>query len=201
VVARGTFVKNLYEITKGKEGAGRLKAINDEMRRIQNLVNKRIAKLEKLEKETGFQSPALKKLRESGYGHGATSAWKEEHLQEAEENYKAVLDFLKDKTSTVSGTKKNIKEIEEELHDAGWTGDHLTPDQYDMFKALAEKFYSESSKYKWYIINGNRDQDQMREAINQEIIALLGASDLDAALKMADQRLDELYLQSQRGAF
>lgn len=201
VKAKGKYVKNLYEVTKGKEGAARLKAINDESRRIQNLVNKRIAKLKKFEEETGITSPALRQLRESGYGLGATSSWKEEHLQQAEENYKAVLDFLKDKTSTITGLKENIKDLEKELHDNGWTGEHMTPDQYDMFKALAEKFYSESSKNKWYVINKNKDQNQMREAINQEIIALLEASDLDAALKMADMRLDELYLQSQRGAF
>lgn len=201
MVARGKYVKNLYEVTKGKEGAERVAAINAESKRIQNLVNKRIAKLTKLEAETGYTSPALRKLRESGYGHGATSKWGSGFVQEAEENYKAVLDFLKDKTSTVSGTKKNIREIEKELHDNGWTGEHMTPDQYDMFKALAEKFYSESSKNKWYVINKNKDQNQMREAINQEIIALLEASDLDAALKMAGDRLDELYLQSQRGAF
>ena len=201
VVTKGKYIKNLYEVTKGKEGSARLKAINNESRRIQNLVNKRIAKLKKLEAETGITSPALRQLRESGYDLGATSSWKEEHLQQAEENYKAVLDFLKDKTSTVSGTKKNIRELEKDLHDNGWTGEHMTPDQYDMFKALAEKFYSESSKNKWYVINKNKDQNQMREAINQEIIALLEASDLDAALKMADDRLDELYLQSQRGMF
>lgn len=201
VVARGNYVKNLYEVTKGKEGAARLKAINDESRRIQNLVNKRIAKLQKLEAETGITSPALRQLRESGYELGATSSWKEEHLQQAEENYKAVLDFLKDKTSTVSGTKKNIKAIEEELQEAGWSGDHLSPEQYDMFKALSEKFYSESSKYKWYLINGSRDQGEMRDRINEEIVNLLGAGDLDAALKMADDRLEELYIQSQRGMF
>ena len=201
VVARGSYVKNLYEVTKGKEGAERLQAINNESRRIQNLVNKRIAKLTKLEAETGITSPALRQLRESGYGLGATSAWKVEHLQQAEENYKAVLDFLKDKTSTVSGTKKNIKAIEQELKDAGWSGDHMSPQQYDMFKALSEKFYSESSKYKWYLINGNRDQGEMRDRINEEIVNLLGANDLDAALKMADDRLEELYIQSQRGMF
>lgn len=201
VVARGKYVKNLYEVTKGKEGAKRLKAINDESRRIQNLVNKRIEKLEKLEAETGITSPALRQLRESGYGHGATSAWKEEHLQQAEENYKAIMDFLKDKTSTVSGTKKNIKAIEQELQEAGWSGDHLSPEQYDMFKALSEKFYSESSKYKWYMINGNRDQGEMRDRINKEIVNLLGAGDLDAALKMADDRLEDLYIKSQRGMF
>lgn len=201
VEARGKYVKNLYEVTKGKEGAERLQAINNESRRIQNLVNKRIAKLTKLEAETGITSPALRQLRESGYGLGATSAWKVEHLQQAEENYKAMLDFLKDKTSTVSGTKKNIKAIEQELKDAGWSGDHMSPQQYDMFKALSEKFYSESSKYKWYLINGNRDQGEMRDRINEEIVNLLGANDLDAALKMADDRLEELYMQSQRGMF
>lgn len=201
VKARSEYVKTLYEVTKGKEGAKRVKAINDESRRIQNLVNKRIDKLEKLEAETGITSPALRQLRESGYGLGATSSWKEEHLQQAEENYKAVLDFLKDKTSTVSGTKKNIKAIEKELQDAGWSGEHMTPEQYGMFKALSEKFYSESSKYKWYLINGSRDQGEMRDRINEEIVKLLGADDLDAALKMADDRLDELYIQSQRGMF
>lgn len=201
VVAREKYVKTLYEVTKGKEGAARLKAINNESRRIQNLVNKRISKLQKLEAETGITSPALRQLRESGYELGATSSWKEEHLQQAEENYKAVLDFLKDKTSTVSGTKKNIKAIEQELQEAGWSGEHLSPEQYDMFKALSEKFYSESPKYKWYQINGSRDQGEMRERINEEIISLLGAGDLDAALKMADDRLEEIYLESKRGAF
>lgn len=176
-------------------------AINAESKRIQNLVNKRIAKLTKLEAETGYTSPALRKLRESGYGHGATSKWGSGFVQEAEENYKAVLDFLKDKTSTVTGTKKNIKSILEELQEAGFSGDNITPEQYDMFKALSEKFYSESNKYKWYMINGSRDQQEMRDAINREIVALLGAGDLDAALKMADDRLDELYIESQRGSF
>ena len=201
MVARGNYVKNLYEVTKGKEGAERLQAINNESRRIQNLVNKRIAKLQKLEAETGITSPALRQLRESGYGLGATSSWKVEHLQQAEENYKAVLDFLKDKTSTVSGTKKNIKAITQELQDYGWIGEHLSPAQYDMFKALSEKFYSESSKYKWYMINGNRDQGEMKDRINEEIVKLLGSGDLDAALKMADERLEELYIESQRGMF
>ena len=111
------------------------------------------------------------------------------------------MDFLKDKTSTVTGTKKNIKSILEELQEAGFSGDNITPEQYDMFKALSEKFYSESNKYKWYMINGSRDQQEMRDAINREIVALLGAGDLDAALKMADDRLDELYIESQRGSF
>ena len=201
VVARGQYVKNLYEVTKRKEGAERVAAINVESKRIQNLVNKRIAKLTKLEAETGYTSPALRKLRESGYGHGATSKWGADFVQEAEENYKAVLDFLKDKTSTVTGTKKNIKSILEELQEAGFSGDSITPEQYDMFKALSERFYSESNKYKWYMINGSRDQQEMRDAINREIVALLGAGDLDAALKMADDRLDELYIESQRGSF
>lgn len=202
VVARGKYVKTLYEVTKGKEGAARVKAINDESRRIQNLVNKRIAKLKKFEEETGYTSPALKNLRESGYGLGATSSWKEEHLQQAEENYKAVLDFLKDKTSTITGLKENIQELSDELRKNGWESEeNLTPIQYDMFKALAEKFYEEQPKYKWYIIAGNKDQSQLQAHVNEEIIKLLGMDDIDAALKMADARLDEMYLQSQRGAF
>ncbi len=201
VVARSKYVKTLYEVTKGKEGAKRVKAINDESRRIQNLVNKRIAKLKKFEEETGYTSPALRKLRESGYELGATSSWHEEYLQQAEENYKAVLDFLKDPTSTISGTKKNVKEILKDLQKSGYSGDEISPDQYDTFKALAEKFYSESSKNKFYSLNRNKDQRQMRARINEEIIKLLGVGDLDAALKMADDRLHEIYIQTQRDKF
>lgn len=209
-------VKTLYAVTKGKEGAEEHAALKAGLKQIQNLTNKRINKLLKLEEETGVTSPALKKLRETGYAKGVSVKGYGTDTDTLRDQYKAMLEFLKDKTSTREGVTRNMIEIEQELRDAGWRPkgekepvvrddeghviwDRLNPtlsaDQYDKFKALAEKFYDEQSKYKFYLLAGNHDQDEMKDMINKEIIDLMDKGDLDTVLQMAEDRLNRLFIQ------
>ena len=205
IKAKGKMVKTMYALTEGKEGTEELAAIKAGLRQIQNLTNKRIDKLVKLEKETGVTSPALKKLRETGYGKGVSVRGYGTDTDTLRDEYKAMLEFLKDKTSTREGTVRNMLEIEKDLRDAGWKpegkevadGDltvHLTAEQYEKFKKLSEFFYSEQNKYKFYMQSGSHDQDELRDAINNEIIRLMDQGDLDTVMDMAEDRMEEIYV-------
>lgn len=214
VKAKGRYIKTLYELTRGKEGEAEREALKGGLRQIQNLANKRIEKLVALEKETGVTAPALHKLRQTGFAHGVSLKGYGTDSDQYREQYKAFLDFLKDSTSTREGVTRNIIEIEQAIRDAGWRPegeegpierdkeghviwDRLHPtlsaDQYEKFKALAEKFYDEHSKYKFYLMLDTKSQDSLQSQIGQEIIALLDQGDLDTVLQMAEQRLQQIY--------
>lgn len=222
VKASGKMVKTLYAITEGKEGEAEHAALKQGLKQIQNLANKRINKLLKLEEETGATSPALKKLRETGYAKGVSVKGYGTDTDTLRDQYKAMLEFLKDKTSTREGVTRNMIEIEQDLRDAGWRPegeegpvkrdkeghviwDRLNPtlsaDQYEKFKALAEKFYDEQSKYKFYLQAGNHDQDEMRARINKEIVDIMDQGDLDTVLQMAKDRLQVIYREAAAKAF
>ena len=196
-------VKTLYAVTEGKEGAEEHAALKAGLKQIQNLANKRINKLVKLEEETGVTSPALKKLRETGYAKGVSVKGYGTDTDTLRDQYKAMLEFLKDKTSTREGVTRNMLEIEKELKEAGWrpggkdTDDltvHLTAEQYEKFKRLSEYFYSEQNKYKFYMNSGSHDQEELRDAINKEITRLMDQGDLDTVMMMAEERMDEIYM-------
>ena len=203
VKASGKMVKTLYAVTEGKEGAEEHAALKAGLKQIQNLANKRINKLVKLEEETGVTSPALKKLRETGYAKGVSVKGYGTDTDTLRDQYKAMLEFLKDKTSTREGVIRNMLDIEKELKEAGWrpggkdTDDltvHLTAEQYDKFKRLSEYFYSEQNKYKFYMNSGSHDQEELRDAINKEITRLMDQGDLDTVMMMAEERMDEIYM-------
>lgn len=214
IQAAGKMIKTLYGLTEGKEGAEEHAALKAGLKQIQNLTNKRINKLVQLEAETGLTSPALKKLRETGYAQGVSVKRFGTDTDTLREQYKAMLDFLKDKTSTKEGVTRNMIEIEQDLRDAGWRPEgeegpvvhdeeghviwdrlnpNLSADQYEKFKALANVFYDEQAKYKFYLMLGTHDQETIQNQIGQEIVELMDKGDLDTVLFMAEQRLNEIY--------
>lgn len=210
VKASGKMVKTLYALTEGKEGAEEHAALKAGLKQIQNLVNKRINKLVQLEAETGVTSPALKKLRETGYAKGVSVKGYGTDTDTLRDHYKAMLEFLKDKTSTREGVTRNMLEIEKELKEAGWrpvgkdTDNltvHLTAEQYEKFKRLSEYFYSEQNKYKFYMNSDNHDQEELRDAINKEITRLMDQGDLDTVMMMAEERMEEIYMQGVKELF
>ena len=205
VKAKGRYVKTLYELTRGKEGEAEREALKGGLRQIQNLANKRIEKLVALEKETGVTAPALHELRQTGFAHGVSLKGYGTDSDQYREQYKAFLDFLKDKTSTREGVTRNMLDIQKELIEAGWKPNgedvpsdtlqvHMTAEQYEKFKALATEFYDEQNKYRFYLqSDANHNQDNLRETINKEIVALLDEGDLDTVLQMAKNRMEEIY--------
>lgn len=213
IKAQGHYIKTLYGVTEGKTGEKEYEALKHGLKQMQNLVNKRIDKLLKLEKETGMTSPALQDLRETGYGKGVSLRGYGTDTDSLRDQYKAMIEFLKDKTSTREGVIRNMLDIEADLRKVGWRPEgekegadydnltvHLSGDEYEKFKALAKKFYDEQTKWQFYQITGTHDQDALREAANKEIMELLDKGDLKTVLDMADDRMNEMYwnLQEQK---
>ena len=115
--AGGRKIKTYYELTKGTYGEEEKARLKAGIKHIQNLTNKRIRKLVKFEKETGYTSPALAYLREKGLEGGISVRGS---LDDLRKQYKNVLDFLRKDTSTIGGTKAHIKSMSDLLKKEGW---------------------------------------------------------------------------------
>lgn len=190
IKARGHYIKSLYDLTRGKEGEAEYQALKKGIKQVQNLVNKRIKKLKAFESETGITSPALQQLRETGRGAGISAKG---DIDTMRETYKAAYDFVKQDTSTIPGIKENVDEILSDLHKVGYRGKKLTNYQYNKFKNLAKKFYSETSKYALYRASGGRvSQAELRAHMNKEIAKLLNKGGLNTVLTMAEKRINEI---------
>lgn len=193
--ARGKKVKTYYDLiahhgrVSETEEVERLKK---GIRQIQNIVQKRIKRLEAYEKKTGIKSGALEALRETGFGKGVSTRGDIDTLRES---YQAGVQFLKSKQSTIKGIEESKKSIEASLREVGWKSKKgLTGIQYERYQTLAKKFYSEEAKMIYYMrAMGTMDRETLRKTANEEIKKLLRIGNIDEALNRADKRLEKMY--------
>lgn len=207
--AGGSKIKTYYELTKGTYGEEERKRLQKGIKQIQNLTNKRIKKLLKFEKETGYTSPALKKLRETGLEGGLSVRGS---LDQLRKQYKNALNFLRDATSTIPGAKEHVKKLSDLLQKQGWvpyqenengqqkiyTPDEienakrdLNSEEYEIVKELQEMFFKEMNKNIIYKASGGTvERETLRQIINEEISNLLSNGDIESVVERARERLD-----------
>lgn len=169
ISARGKKIKTYFETIKGKNLKEQEQSLKAALRQVQNIVYKRVNRLTAYEQKTGITSPALARLREAVPAEGVNLRGKD--LDQLRQQYKALTYFLQDKTSTVKGLQAEVKGIVEDLKAAGYEmeGSTITGDEYQKFKALADKFYSESAKMLYYRQSGYMTQAELQETANSLI--------------------------------
>lgn len=196
IVARGTKVKTYYDliahdgrVTEEEE----IKRLKKGIKQIQNIVHKRIKRLTAYEQKTSITSPALKELRGTGFGLGVSTRGDVEMLRES---YKAGVRFLSNETSTIKGQEEHKKRISDALREAGWKKE-ITNQQYERYKALAKKFYSEQAKMVYYLTTRmGMSREKLRKTANKEIMKLMRrkkSMGLDELMDLAEQRIDQMY--------
>lgn len=202
IEARGKMIKTLYDLTAKAAGPKEeYQALKGGLNQIRKITNQRIETLVRMEQTTGYTSPALRELRESGFGGGiSTRGYGEtgEGLQGLREQYKALTTFLRRETSTATGLRERKARIEEDLYNAGFRGPRgghlrLSKEQLTRYDDLAAKFYSETAKNIYYRASGGKvDQETLRARANAEIAKIMLEGDLDNALDNAQARLLEI---------
>lgn len=168
------------------------KAFRAEIRRLSDIANKRMKRLE--EREWG-DSPALKALRDEGI---AKFSVKGKTHQEVQNMAGRLIKFLNAETSTVSGAIENVKDI------ASITG--ITYDSVKELKDKMSKFFELQSKITQYLkaqgetaaaLDYRQIWNGINQYVQQEEIDLAEASvsvesmieDVDRILKVARRKL------------
>lgn len=197
VKSRGKMVKTYYEVIKGKNQSEQFTALRSGLNQIQNIVYKRIKRLESFESETGITSPALKRLRAAGFGEGVRlqqpKGSREDETDYLRRQYKALTAFLQEGSSKVKGIKEDISRIISDLKEVGYEPEDgsITGDEYEKFKALADKFYSEQAKAQYYRQSGYMTQAELQETANSLIASIMAeGGSLEQMLAAADNLLD-----------
>lgn len=192
--ALGKRIKTFYEVIRGKTRPQQETALRAALNQIQNIMYKRIKRLKAYEKKHGITSPALRRLRESGYGNGVSL--RGANLDKMQTQYKAFTAFLQDDTSTIKGLQKRLKGIEKDLSNVGYkpeNGKHITGEEYEKFRKLADKFYSETTKALYYRQSGYMTQAELKSTANAFIADIMdGGGTIDEMLDRAEEYIDAL---------
>lgn len=202
VKAGGKLIKTLYDLTAGAAGpVDEYNKLRGGLNQIRKLANQRIDTLVRMEAKTGYTSPALRALREAGYGGGISIRGADKTgagLQSLREQYKAMTNFIRHAQSTEKGVREHRQNVEQGLYNAGYRGPRgghlkLSAEQLKLYDQLAEKFFKEESKNVYYRANaGGMDRETLIDTVNKEISKILSSGDLDSALEMADARIKEI---------